>query len=483
MDTQLNRWVVLKGLLNAKDEAAATAAVAERQFLAAVKHGKIVGIYTFAARDGESFIVMEYVGGRTLKAIRRERGPLPPAEAMAYVLGILPAFSYLHGQGLVYCDFKPDNVMLEGGDVKLIDMGAVRRIDDPHGDIYGTAGYKAPEADQNPQAVSDLYTVGRTLLVLLLEFDNTGRYATELPPPTGPLAAHESLYRFLQKATAPSSGARFQSAEEMAAQLTGVLRETVGRDGRVPAADSAVFLPECPAAGDPTALRDAWRRLPELRLDPADPAAAELFATRSAESHAQAALFAAAMAAKPRSSEARLRAADALIGTGEADPEAVLRLLDGALTLDPSDWRPDWHCGRLYLSLGRPAEAVECLDRVYSENSGGAGAEAGAGHGARSRRPHRRSRRIVRHRGPYRPGVGRRRLRPGPLPRRRRGSRRGGGGARPGARRRCPGRGGQACRGPHAGRRGGAGAAPGRRPAGRAPATTCCGTRPKPPWR
>lgn len=370
MDTQLNRWVVLKGLLNAKDEAAATAAVAERQFLAAVKHGKIVGIYTFAARDGESFIVMEYVGGRTLKAIRRERGPLPPAEAMAYVLGILPAFSYLHGQGLVYCDFKPDNVMLEGGDVKLIDMGAVRRIDDPHGDIYGTAGYKAPEADQNPQAVSDLYTVGRTLLVLLLEFDNTGRYATELPPPTGPLAAHESLYRFLQKATAPSSGARFQSAEEMAAQLTGVLRETVGRDGRVPAADSAVFLPECPAAGDPTALRDAWRRLPELRLDPADPAAAELFATRSAESHAQAALFAAAMAAKPRSSEARLRAADALIGTGEAEPEAVLRLLDGALALDPSDWRPDWHCGRLYLSLGRPAEAVECLDRVYSEIPG-----------------------------------------------------------------------------------------------------------------
>ena len=46
-DKTLNRWVVLKGLLNSKDEASAAAALAERQFLAAVKHPKIVGIYNF----------------------------------------------------------------------------------------------------------------------------------------------------------------------------------------------------------------------------------------------------------------------------------------------------------------------------------------------------------------------------------------------------------------------------------------------------
>ncbi len=59
---------------------------------------------------------------------------------------ILSAFAYLHSLGLVYCDFKPDNIMVEGGDVKLIDLGGVRRIDDPDGDIYGTVGYSAPEA-------------------------------------------------------------------------------------------------------------------------------------------------------------------------------------------------------------------------------------------------------------------------------------------------------------------------------------------------
>ena len=442
MDTRLNRWVVLKGLLNSRDPAAAAAAVAERQFLAAVKHGKIVGIYTFVSRDGESFIVMEYVGGRTLKSIRRERGPLPPGEAMAFMLGILPAFGYLHEQGLVYCDFKPDNVMLEGDDVKLIDMGAVRRIGDPHGDIYGTVGYKAPEADDDPQAVSDLYTIGRALAVLAMDFDNTGRSASTLPPPsellhtvpeaairavgfTGPLravqadgsplptwlrwsagsrsfagtappgvvalpvllgpegapatmpvllqlplAGNESFYRFLLKATAPDPDARFQSAEEMAGQLTGVLRETASRDGAIPAMDSAVFLSERPAPRHVRRLEGAWRRLPELRLDPTDPAAAELFAARSAEPEARAGLLAAASRARPESAEVRLRQAEAMIGDGNASLEAVMKPLDAALAIDPFDWRPDWYCGVFYLSQNRAAEAVECFDKVYGEIPG-----------------------------------------------------------------------------------------------------------------
>ena len=82
---------MLKGLLNAKDEEAAAAAVAERQFLAAVKNPRIVGIYNFVTQGAEGFIVMEYVGGRTLKSLRKEHGgPLPVAEAIAYILGILP---------------------------------------------------------------------------------------------------------------------------------------------------------------------------------------------------------------------------------------------------------------------------------------------------------------------------------------------------------------------------------------------------------
>ena len=447
MDTGLNRWVVLKGLLNSKDEAAAAAAIAERQFLAAVKNGKIVGVYTFVTHEAESYIVMEYVGGRTLKAIRKDGGPLPPAEAVSYILGILPAFAYLHAQNLVYCDFKPDNVMLEGDDVKLIDMGAVRRIGDPGGDVYGTVGYQAPEAGDDPIAESDLFTIGRTLAVLLMDFD-INRYATSLPPPnallysvpvarleaagsgaqaalratlpgggalpgwlsfepgrrvfsgtappgvTGvdvivsatlpgsaavvlplrlglPLADNESLYRFLLRATAAKAEARFPDADEMGAQLLGVLREMVARTETLPAVDSTVFLRERnPLRVAPAGLEGAWRRLPDLRLDPEDPAAADIFAANAATDPAARAEALAAVRAAPNSAEHRLRHADALIEAGGGDPAAIMRLLDAAAGVDPGDWRPDWYCGKLYLSRGQADEAVECLDRVYGEIPG-----------------------------------------------------------------------------------------------------------------
>ena len=180
-DTVLSRWVIIKGLLNATDEAAAAAAVSERQFLAAVKHPKIVGIYDFIQQGTEGFIIMEYVGGRTIQSIRKERGPLPVEEAISYILGILPAFTYLHEHGLVYCDFKPENVMLEDDDVKLIDMGGVRRINDPNGDIFGTRGYMAPEAADNPVEVSDLYTIGRSLATLVMDFKFMTDYEHSLP--------------------------------------------------------------------------------------------------------------------------------------------------------------------------------------------------------------------------------------------------------------------------------------------------------------
>ena len=245
-DNVLNRWVVLKGLLNAKDEAAAAAAVAERQFLAVVKHPKIVGIYNFVTHGSEGFIVMEYVGGKTIKALRKERGPLPVPEAVAYILGILPAFSYLHGQGIAFCDFKPDNFMLEEGDVKLIDMGGVRRIDAEQGPVFYTAGYAAPEVAKGevaPNEVTDLYTIGRTLAELVMDFKPYGAYEYALPSPSDApvLKEHEGLYRFLLRGSHRDPDQRFQTADDMADQLYGVLREVVAlREGPKPS-ESKIF--------------------------------------------------------------------------------------------------------------------------------------------------------------------------------------------------------------------------------------------------
>ncbi|HEY2429222.1 MAG TPA: serine/threonine protein kinase, partial [Acidimicrobiales bacterium] len=137
MDTVLNRWVVLKGLLNSRDPNMVRLAVQEREYLAAVKHRNIVGIYDFVTEGSEGFIVMEYVNGKSLLQLRRDHGgPLPPLDACSYILELLPAFSYLDSLGMVYCDFKIENAIVEGETVKLIDMGAVRRIDSDE-PIYG----------------------------------------------------------------------------------------------------------------------------------------------------------------------------------------------------------------------------------------------------------------------------------------------------------------------------------------------------------
>lgn len=375
-DQTLSRYVVLKGLLNTEDAAAAAVAVAERQFLAAVKHSNIVGIYNFVKHGTEGFIVMEYVGGKTLKDIRKERGPLPVAEAIAYIHRILSAFAYLHSLGLVYCDFKPDNVMLEGNDVKLIDMGGVRRIDDPHGDIYGTVGYSAPEAGEGPTAVSDLFTVGRTLAVLLTNirgFSKEHQYTLPSPQEDPLFAEQESLYRFLLKATAENPDDRFQSADEMADQLLGVLREVVATETNTPRpATSNVF------SGDMLALTSSsgfepicadYHQLPIPILDSTDPGFnAILNAGTIPDPIKRSVSLKQIVHQFPTSMEALLRFANSLIDTGDYE-EANLTLAK-VEEQDPWDWRTLWYKGRSFMAQGNAKNAQAAFDQVYFDLPG-----------------------------------------------------------------------------------------------------------------
>ncbi|MEU9557234.1 serine/threonine-protein kinase [Streptomyces fumanus] len=257
-----DRWVVLKGLLDTGDQDAMAAAISERRFLAEIEHANIVRIYNFVEhldqRTGslDGYIVMEYLGGKSLKEIanaRRtpegRRDPLPVEQACAYGIETLEALGHLHSRNLLYCDFKVDNAIQTEDQLKLIDMGAVRRMDDDESAIYGTVGYQAPEvADAGPSVASDLYTVGRTLAVLTFDFQGyTTVYADSLPDPDTieVFRQYESFYRLLVRATDPDPARRFASAQEMAEQLTGVLREVVSlQSGRARPALSTLFGPE-----------------------------------------------------------------------------------------------------------------------------------------------------------------------------------------------------------------------------------------------
>ncbi|MEV6653566.1 tetratricopeptide repeat protein [Streptomyces sp. NPDC051219] len=257
-----DRWVVLKGLLDTGDQDAMAAAISERRFLAEIEHSNIVRIYNFVEhldqRTGsmDGYIVMEYVGGKSLKEIANDRrgpggrrDPLPVEQACAYGIEALEALGHLHSRNLLYCDFKVDNAIQQQDQLKLIDMGAVRRMDDDESAIYGTVGYQAPEvAEVGPSVASDLYTVARTLAVLTFDFQGyTNVFVDSLPDPDNieVFRTYESFYRLLVRATDPDPARRFASAQEMAEQLTGVLREVVAlQTGRPRPQLSTLFGPE-----------------------------------------------------------------------------------------------------------------------------------------------------------------------------------------------------------------------------------------------
>jgi len=398
LDHHLDRRpVVLKGLLNSEDSAAQAAAVAERRFLAEVKHPNIVDIYNFVQhpdpRTGAmtGYIVMEYVGGQSLREIvvdRRTtaRESLPVQDALAYAIEVLPALGYLHHRGLVYCDFKPDNVMQTEEQLQLIDLGGVRGIDDDDSPILGTVGFQAPEiATEGPSPSSDLYTVGRTLAALTFEFKGfQNEYEHSLPDPrTVPvLAANDSFVRALRRATNADRDHRFASAGEMAEQLTGVLREVVSvASGEPQPGFSTLFSAEVHAIGTPPtdpgatagqhvpSMSEIASGLPVPVVDSGDPAAGFLATLSTLDPDQRTSALAAAVdtaqGAPPEvaeSVETHLALARAVIVSG--DLAAAQAPLDYAAAHDPADWRITWYRGLLALADGSPGQARAAFDAV-----------------------------------------------------------------------------------------------------------------------
>ncbi|HWI43744.1 MAG TPA: tetratricopeptide repeat protein [Nocardioides sp.] len=370
-----NRWVVLKGLLNSGDPDALAAAIAEQQFLAQVEHPLIVEIYNFVTHEGAGYIVMEYVGGKSLKQILKQRmvahggayDPLPVDQALAYILELLPAFQYLHDLGLAYCDFKPDNMIQVGDAMKLIDLGGVRRIDDEESAIYGTVGYQAPEvAEIGPSVASDIYTIGRTLVVLCMEFRGyQGTYLHSLPPvESTPLFQHyDSLYHLIAKCCAPDPADRFASVDELRTQVLGVLREVVARGRQGTALTSAAsVLFESPATARPIT---AWDQLPKLREDTTDPQHSWL-STVSADDPEQ--RLKDLQAAPEDSAEVWLARARTALELGRSP--VAKSYAQQLLAADPWEWRALWVEGLAAVQAEDWEDAKASFNAVYQQVPG-----------------------------------------------------------------------------------------------------------------
>lgn len=394
-----DRWVVLKGLLNTGDAEAHKAAATERAFLAQVEHPNIVKIINFVQHPDPNtgtptgHIVMEYVGGRSLKELLSDRrkadgehARLPLDQVIAYGLETLRALGYLHSKGLLYCDFKPDNVIQSEEQIKLLDLGGVRSIDDADSPVYATPGYRVPEAEllnPGPTISFDLYTVGRSLAVLSFPFSFMREHPHTLPPrETVPLLQlHESFDRFLRRATHADMERRFHDSADMSEQLTGVLREVLATmDGQPRPASSDLFGPEhfvaqsddpehLLATPDPLTLATS---LPIPLTDAEDAFAGMLsgFAGLSAEE-----LVRRLRAVSKPTTETRLMLTRALISLG--NPEEAAVPLDEVEKAHPGDWRTSWYRALIALSAGAYDEAHDRYQSLYDHLPGEAAPKLG----------------------------------------------------------------------------------------------------------
>ena len=219
------------------------------------------------------------------------------------------------------------------------------------------------------------HILGRTLAVLALGISPTHRGSpVELPDPADHpvLAAHESFHRLLRRATNPDPVRRFESTDEMADQLAGVLREVLAlTDGEPRPAASTVFGPArgafapdllidagVPGRPDPARVSGA---LPVPLVNPADEAAALLATAPVVDPDEVQRLMDGT--AQP-SLELRLRLVRAHLDAG--DPDAARTVLAELADEDPDDWRLGWYGGIAALVAGAPEEAVARFDAVYT---------------------------------------------------------------------------------------------------------------------
>ncbi len=175
-DTRLDRTVALK-IMHAElanDEDFVRRFVAEARSIARLSHPNVVTVFDQGADGRTLYLAMEYVPGRTLRDLLRERGRLGPREALDIMDGVLAGLAAAHAAGIAHRDVKPENVLLGNQQtVKVADFGLARMLSGvshtKSGMIIGTAAYLAPEqvSGGRADARTDVYAAGVMLFELL----------------------------------------------------------------------------------------------------------------------------------------------------------------------------------------------------------------------------------------------------------------------------------------------------------------------------
>jgi serine/threonine protein kinase/outer membrane protein assembly factor BamB len=189
-DTLLNRQVAIKLLLTGVEPEARDHErfLSEGKALARLKHAQLALIYDYGRLPEGPFLAMEWIAGESLRQLLEREGRLPPARVVGLVSQLAAGLDYAHSQGILHCDIKPANLIVNEADqLTIVDFGltwltgsATLANSTGAGECYGTLLYASPEQLQGRSLTpaSDLYSVACVAFELL----------TGSPPYTGSTA-------------------------------------------------------------------------------------------------------------------------------------------------------------------------------------------------------------------------------------------------------------------------------------------------------
>jgi len=240
MDNRLKKSLVVKDIrkrAESDNEMLVNSLVVEANMLKRLDHGALPRIYDVIDRQGEIYVVMDYIEGESLKEkLNRER-TAAPNEVIDWAKQLSDVLGYLHTRKpnpIIYRDMKPDNIMLTPeGKIKLIDFGIAREFKNENTTDttnLGTKGYAAPEqlSGKQTDTRTDIYSLGLTLYYLV-----TGKTLSDPPYELRPIrtwnpSLPEGLEHIIAKCTQAEPGNRYQSCEELAYDLQNINKLTQG---------------------------------------------------------------------------------------------------------------------------------------------------------------------------------------------------------------------------------------------------------------